>query len=153
MSEEEATSALQENISKKGSNAYYYAHGATANGPEWDGKEEPRLLSSTTSTSSSSSRNCTSIREYSWGDGNKKVTIYIDFERAKEVEADKVSVETTADTVTFSITDFEGKDYKLFIDKLNGEVESATHKAGDSQFKILLKKKEESPWFNLKNGS
>lgn len=27
--------------------SYYYAHGHHANGPEWDGKEEPRLLSTT----------------------------------------------------------------------------------------------------------
>jgi hypothetical protein len=27
--------------------SYYYAHGHNANGPEWDGREEPRLLSST----------------------------------------------------------------------------------------------------------
>ena len=28
---------------KKGKNAYYYAHVHGANGPVWDGKEEPRL--------------------------------------------------------------------------------------------------------------
>lgn len=26
--------------------SYYYAHGMNVNGPAWDGKEEPRLLSS-----------------------------------------------------------------------------------------------------------
>ena len=150
MSEE--VSALRDDIEKKGSNAYYYAHASTANGPEWDGKEEPRLLETTSGRSESFSRPCTSIREYSWGDGNKKVTIYVDFDRANEVETEKVAIETTADTVTFSITDFEGKDYKLFIDKLNAEIESASHTAKESQFRILLKKKDESPWFSLKKG-
>ena len=145
-------SALRENIEKKGTNSYYYAHGSTANGPEWDGKEEPRLLASEASVSSSSSRsrNCTSIKEYSWGDGKKVVAIYVDFEGAGSLGEDKLAVETTADTVTFTINEHNGKDYKLYIDKLSSEVESATIKVKDEQFKILLRKKEESPWFNLR---
>ena len=43
--EKPAESALRENIGKKGRNSYYYAHSKTATGPEWDGKEEPKLLS------------------------------------------------------------------------------------------------------------
>lgn len=148
---DEEQSALRDNIEKKGSNAYYYAHGSTANGPEWDGKEEPRLLStSSTENGESSPRSCTSIREYSWGDGKKIVTVYVDFQKALSVGEDKLDVQTTADTVTFCIMNFEGRDYKLFIDKLNGEIESASVKVKDAQFKIVLKKKEESPWFNLK---
>jgi len=42
-------SALGDNIARKGKNAYYYAHAHKATGPKWDGKIEPRLLSSTTS--------------------------------------------------------------------------------------------------------
>ena len=143
--------ALRDNINKKGSNAYYYAHSSKINGPEWDGKEEPRLLStSSTENGNISSRNCKSIREYSWGDGKKIVTVYVDFEMATEVGEEKLDVQTTADTVTFSITDFQGNDYKLYIDKLNAEIDSASIKVKEGQFKVLLKKKEESPWFNLK---
>ena len=145
-------SALRDNIDKKGTNSYYYAHSSTANGPEWDGKEEPRLLESNTVTpsSSSSSMNCISIKEYSWGDGKKIVTVYVDFEGAGSVGEEKLGVETTADTVTFTITEHNGKNYKLYIDKLSAEVENATIKVKDEQFKILLKKKEESPWFNFR---
>mmetsp|Transcript_9134 Transcript_9134/g.12135 ORF Transcript_9134/g.12135 Transcript_9134/m.12135 type:complete len:209 (-) Transcript_9134:133-759(-) len=39
-------SALQDNIERKGNQGYYYAHAHKANGPKWDGKAEPRLLSS-----------------------------------------------------------------------------------------------------------
>lgn len=39
-------SALQDNIARKGKNAYYFAHAHKATGPKWDGKVEPRLLSS-----------------------------------------------------------------------------------------------------------
>ena len=121
-------SALRDNIEKKGSNAYYYAHDSKINGPEWDGKEEPRLLSTISTESSESSRSCTSIREYSWGDGKKIVTVYVDFEEALEIDENKIEVETTVDTLSFRITDFKGKDYKLYIDKLNAEVESASFK-------------------------
>jgi hypothetical protein len=37
-------SALQDNLERKGKNAYYFAHAHRANGPEWDGKPEPKLL-------------------------------------------------------------------------------------------------------------
>ena len=145
-------SALRDNIEKKGTNSYYYAHSSTANGPEWDGKEEPRLLESNAVTPSpcSSSKNYIPIKEYSWGDGKKIVTVYVDFEGAGDVGEDKLGVETSVDTVTFTITEHNGKNYKLYIDNLSAEVDNATIKVKEEQFKILLKKKEESPWFNFR---
>mmetsp|Transcript_5889 Transcript_5889/g.14756 ORF Transcript_5889/g.14756 Transcript_5889/m.14756 type:complete len:231 (+) Transcript_5889:94-786(+) len=52
--DELSESALAENISRKGKNAYYYAHAHKATGPKWDGKIEPRLLSTSSSNLSSS---------------------------------------------------------------------------------------------------
>lgn len=37
--------ALRDNIERKGKNSYYFAHAHRANGPKWDGKPQPRLLS------------------------------------------------------------------------------------------------------------
>lgn len=51
--DELSKSALAENISKKGKNAYYYAHAHKATGPKWDGKIEPRLLTSSSNLASS----------------------------------------------------------------------------------------------------
>lgn len=42
---ESRQSALAANIEEKGKNAYYFAHAHKANGPAWDGKAEPKLLS------------------------------------------------------------------------------------------------------------
>ena len=57
-SKEAELSALKANIIQKGKNSYYYAHGHKADGPAWDGKEEPRLLKvdSIDSTASSSKK-------------------------------------------------------------------------------------------------
>ena len=50
-SSDAAPSALRDNIARKGKNAYYFAHAHKANGPEWDGKVEPKLLSKTSDLS------------------------------------------------------------------------------------------------------
>ena len=44
---DDTKSALQDNIESKGNNAYYFAHATKRNGPKWDGKPQPRLLSPT----------------------------------------------------------------------------------------------------------
>lgn len=90
MTEEAQVSALRDNINKKGSNAYYYAHGATANGPAWDGKEEPRLLS----TGEKTERKHFSVEfeSFSWLDSDSSVKIYIDFPEAGEVADDEISL-------------------------------------------------------------
>eukprot|EP00581_Thalassiosira_minuscula_P009266 CAMPEP_0183708256 /NCGR_PEP_ID=MMETSP0737-20130205/4625_1 /TAXON_ID=385413 /ORGANISM="Thalassiosira miniscula, Strain CCMP1093" /LENGTH=216 /DNA_ID=CAMNT_0025936099 /DNA_START=30 /DNA_END=677 /DNA_ORIENTATION=- len=53
----QSESALRDNIAKKGKNAYYYAHAHKATGPKWDGKIEPRLLSTSSSNLSTSASN------------------------------------------------------------------------------------------------
>lgn len=87
----EELSALQDNISRKGKNAYYYAHGNTANGPVWDGKEEPRLLSQTDKVEVSKPL-ALSFESFSWLDETKSVKIYIDYANADQLEDDKISL-------------------------------------------------------------
>ncbi len=89
--EVEQLSALQENISKKGKNAYYYAHGNKIDGPVWDGKEEPRLLASTDSVKITKVL-ATSLDSFSWLDETKNVKIYVDFESANEIEDESISL-------------------------------------------------------------
>jgi len=111
-------SALRANIESKGKNSYYYAHGPKIDGPAWDGKEEPRLLSSASGDATPKSRPSRTLTEYAWGDGKKIVTIYLDFEDAENIPDEIISVSTTAESVSFSITDHIGADYKLLIDNL-----------------------------------
>jgi hypothetical protein len=92
--ETEALSALQENIKLKGSNAYYYAHGSTPNGPTWDGKEEPRLLHVDSSAASKVSvkNHVQPIQEYAWTDSQKSVKIFIDHDAADTIDQANITL-------------------------------------------------------------
>jgi hypothetical protein len=153
---EEELSALRDNIEKKGKNSYYYAHGPKIDGPKWDGKEEPRLLSkgdhadNVDAIAANTFVPYTIFSEYAWGDGNKLVTIYIDFENAMDVPSDIINIDNTVDSVTFTINNYNNKNYKLYIDNLSSEISTCKYKVKDGQFKILLTKLDESPWFKLK---
>lgn len=90
MSEENANlSALEENISRKGNNSYYYAHGKKIEGPAWDGKEEPRLLG-TSEKVTTSKKLFTSLDSFSWMDGEKNVKVLVDFENADQVNDEDI---------------------------------------------------------------
>ena len=76
-----------------GSNAYYYAHGATANGPQWDGKEEPRLLEVTSLAEVVAvQRRMEALTEYAWMDADANVKILLDFENADRIEDSNISL-------------------------------------------------------------
>ena len=91
--EEEKISALQENISRKGKNSYYYAHGAKIDGPAWDGKEEPRLIAkSSLQVTETPRRMVTAFDSFSWLDGTKTIKVFIDFNNASEVPDDNISL-------------------------------------------------------------
>lgn len=92
--DESQLSALEENISKKGTNSYYYAHGKKIDGPKWDGKEEPRLLATGTITSSSKASFVT-LDTFSWLDDKKSVKIYVDFENSNEIADEDINLVRT----------------------------------------------------------
>jgi hypothetical protein len=86
-------SALQDNIERKGKNAYYFAHAHKSSGPKWDGKEQPKLLSKTavstdidshaghlhrSSSTSTFDYTKSNITTYAFIDEPNKVKIYIE---------------------------------------------------------------------------
>lgn len=83
---ETPASALEENISRKGANSYYYAHGKKIDGPQWDGREEPRLLG--TSPAPQVTRLTSTLDEFSWLDGAKHVKVYVEFDTSEVAEED-----------------------------------------------------------------
>ena len=91
--EEEKISALQENISRKGKNSYYYAHGAKIDGPTWDGREEPRLIAkSSLQVTETTKKMVTVFDSFSWLDGTKTIKVFIDFNNASEVPDENISL-------------------------------------------------------------
>merc|ERR1711871_1710742 len=118
MSSEE--SALRDNISRKGKNSYYFAHDKTPNGPIWDGKEEPLLLA--TESVEPTKVSYKTLNEYSWCDGTKNVTIYVEWDM-NEVDRESAKVVNTASGIEFSFANTTGKAFKLIIDPLCEEIE------------------------------
>lgn len=103
---EEKVSALQENISRKGNNSYYYAHGTKINGPAWDGKEEPRLIAVESATETSR-KLVTAFDSFSWLDSEKSVKIFVDFADALGVNDENIAlVRLTGIFTNSTIRDF-----------------------------------------------
>jgi hypothetical protein len=116
MSQEEQSyaSALEENIAKKGNNAYYYAHGKKIDGPAWDGKEQPRLLNVTENQASAPKLAFTSLESFSWLDGKKTVKIYVDFDNADQVEDEHISLVRSSSLHYFNDYEFLFELFKLY---------------------------------------
>ena len=145
-------SALRENINRKGTNSYYYAHGSTANGPAWDGREEPRLLAKTEDpVKVERTLPVVSFPEYCWADEKKNVRVYIDFVDADTVSDDDITVSNTNDSFVFSVAkQHENKMYTLSIDGLNGSIDTVGYKKKPDKFVLTLKKEAEATWYQLR---
>ena len=142
-------SALRENIARKGNNSYYYAHGSKIDGPQWDGKEEPRLLSVSAVPASPSIKLSLAFESYAWADEKRAVKLYIDFADAGAVLDEDIMLSSTHNSVDFAVCR-GGSVYRLALEPLNNEIVSATYKKKDSSFVVALKKGEETTWFALK---
>lgn len=147
----EELSALRENIARKGTNSYYYAHGHKVDGPQWDGSLEPRLLSRTasTDTTSTSSVPTTPITDYAWGDETSKVVIYIEHEGVHAIPDDQIICSIDNNIFDFKFT-LNSKTYQLYIDNLHDEIESVSYKKKENKFTVSLKKKSPVSWYQLK---
>ena len=163
-------SALQHNIESKGNNAYYFAHAFKANGPVWDGKPEPRLLSvqSESSVSLDASSNTTdfdprhrhhhtvsgvrssfdysksTITKYGFLDEGSKVRIYIDMIGIGESHTDEqVHLDYTESSFSLRIVNNNNaRDDCLSFGKLYGLIEKATVKLKKDRIVITLFKKK-----------
>jgi len=146
---EENKSALEDNIERKGKNAYYFAHAHKATGPKWDGKEEPRLLATNTEgvtlkpSSTAFDLTKSTITSYAFCDEESKVKVYITYK--EELEDDSCVV------LNFSETSFhmQVKADCLCFQKLHGEINGAKVRVKGSRITLILLKKENHPWTQL----
>ena len=153
-------SALRDNINSKGQNSYYFAHANTSNAPKWDGKEEPRKLTREESLEMESSNNVNNTEEtkikyktldYAWSDGNKKVSIYIEFNEIDSVDDDSIVLENTEESIDFKFKNSSnGHHYRILVEPLSEKITAATFKKKSDKFLLLLTKSTELSWSKLK---
>ena len=168
MSEEEneslKKSALQDNIERKGKNAYYFAHSHKATGPAWDGKAEPRLLSSTSSSSPSAvdSSNAlhrsasstfdyarSNITSYAFLDEPSKVKLYIELPNIGEQCKDEdIVLEYTEKSFSLTVQNYQNPEEAkssssppcLCFARLAGSISAASVKRKENRLILTLVK-------------
>jgi len=163
-------SALQHNIESKGNNAYYFAHAFKANGPVWDGKPEPRLLSKSDSSISLDTPNKeggvraldgeghhhtvrgighssfdyskSTITKYGFLDEGSKVKIYVEIAGVGENHTDEqIHLDYTEASICLRIENTNAADDYLSFKKLYGPIDKATAKLKKDRIILTLYKK------------
>jgi hypothetical protein len=150
-------SALQDNIERKGKNAYYYTHSHKATGPAWDGKQEPRLLARETSNLghrmsklSTFDYHKSNITTYAFLDDGMKVKLYIDMVGVGEKCTDEdVSLDYTETSFCLVVNTFKPEPQCLSFGKLAAEITGATFRLKQDRVIITLKKAKEGEWHTV----
>jgi hypothetical protein len=153
-------SALQDNLERKGSNAYYFAHAHKANGPQWDGKVEPRLLSRHSSveghmvvagtTAATFDYSKSNITTYSFLDDGIKVKLYIDMEGVGEIcSDDDVTLDYTNRSLSFTLRNYNNDATKnspqiLRFSRLTDDISNATFRLKKDKVILTLTKVDAS---------
>jgi hypothetical protein len=150
-------SALQENIDRKGKNSYYFAHAHKANGPAWDGKAEPKLLSRQASqVGHRVSRNSTfeyyksNITTYAFLDEDMKVKLYINMEGVGEKCVDEdISLDFTDTSLCLVVNNFKPEPQCLSFGRLAAEISGATFRKKKDRIILTLTKAKEGEWHTI----
>lgn len=153
-------SALEDNISRKGKNAYYFAHAHKADGPQWDGKPEPKLLSKQESVVGHKvSQNSTfdysksNISKYAFLDDGAKVKLYIDMENVGEkCTPEDVTLDYTDRSLSLQVLNFAENNQPqiLRFAQLTADISAATFKLKkDKLILTLTKVDQEQKWHTI----
>ena len=144
-------SALQDNIEKKGKNAYYFAHAHKANGPKWDGKQEPKLLSKQTSSSleEGTKKQCSfdyqksNITSYAFCNNEKTVKLYLELEGVGDKctnDNGHVELESSPSSLSLVVYNYKDQPQCLRFAKLAGLIDKATYKVKPDRIIVTLTK-------------
>lgn len=150
-------SALRDNIERKGANAYYYAHASKANGPEWDGKAEPRLLARNESMEGHRVSKIASfeyyksnITTYAFLDEGMKVKLYIDMEGIGEKCTDEdIELDYTETSFCLLVRGYKPQTQCLSFAKLSGEITDATFRRKKDRLVLTLTKEKGGDWLTI----
>merc|ERR1712137_939948 len=93
--------------------------------------------------------------KYSWSDGKKAVSIYIEMDGLDEIADDALSITSGESDVTFTISAIGGKKRTFAMKDLANEIDGSkfVRKPGKNTVVLKLTKKEEKTWYNLQSGS
>jgi len=160
--EDRAGSALQDNVNRKGENAYYFAHtrsfevppdAKVISGPGLITGGAPVLLEAGATLSSEEDRTVW-LKDYSWSDSTNKVKVYVpvpDGILPADCSDDVVQCEYAVTQVDLTINCKPRQ--RLRIEKLNGElaVENCTTRVEAHKGRIVLQlaKKRQTAWYSL----
>lgn len=155
-------SALQENLNKKGSNAYYHAHDRKFEVPPdakvitGDGliNGGPPVLLEIGANSVTEEDRTMWLKDYSWADSGAKVKIYVPVEEGVLPQDGAESmVEAQYNTTNLDITILGRPKQRLKIEKLNADIkpEECTTRVEAKKNRIVLQlvKKRDTTWYSL----
>lgn len=153
--EDLSKSALQDNIERKGKNAYYYAHGHKANGPKWDGKQEPKLLAKQESQHEfkkpAFDYSKSNIRKYAFLDDGKVVKLYIDLEGVGDKCSDEdILLDFTETSMSLVVNNYKEEEAMILsFGKLTASIDNATCKKKKDKLIVTLTKTNEGEWHTI----
>ena len=151
-------SALQDNIERKGKHAYYFAHAHKANGPKWDGKIQPKLLSSSSNLEQTKPASVASfeyhksnITSYAFSDEGTSVKLYIPLEGVGEkCTEENITLDWTEQSFCLVVNNYEDQSRCLSFGKLTDRITSANYKLKQDKVIVVLKKEsEEKEWHTI----
>jgi len=95
------------------------------------------------------------ITKYSWSDGKKRVSIYIELEGIDDVPDDALSSTSGEKEVSLTIASLGGKKRQFALSNLFAEIDGVKveRKKGKNTVVLKLQKKEEKSWWTLVEGS
>merc|ERR1711957_207672 len=94
------------------------------------------------------------ISKYSWADGRKRVSVYVELDDLDAIPDDDIKIESGEKEFTLTIT-MGGKARTLKFGDLNEEIDGSkfARKKGKNMVVAHLIKKEEKSWFKLQASS
>jgi len=140
-----------ENLLKKGSQSYYYAHTRALEEGSVTARvydEPPRLVRKEV-VEVKAEEIAVLVTKFSWCDGKKTVSIYIDVENAESLPDDAFVLAHTAKSVTFRFKPAVGAWQVFSVPELSDPIKSVSLKRKANRVTLSLVKESEFSWYEL----
>jgi hypothetical protein len=135
--------------------AVILTHFSRANGPKWDGKKEPKLLSRQSSSNIEFKKNAfdyskSNIHKYAFLDEEKSVKLYIDLEGVGDkCEDEDIVLDYTSTSLCLVVNNYKEEPLCLSFGKLTALIDEAVCKKKKDRLILTLTKTEEGVWHTI----